>query len=1058
MNRSLKVHNELQTGATEKGGDSLTVVMNLLRLVQADTKLASNFSQAFEISEFQLGDELINYSIAASTENGVKNKKEFAGFYVVCQGRVRLLSSEANQRRQVSAMVLEAGEVFGADELLYSNETITYRAIAASAGQVAYISVDNLKPWLEKLPRLQEYLQQQASQRQCLIFLKTLTELRSLTSHQLRQLLPYLVENQIPRGELLSVATPPGSGRFWLRSGLFQSNMAQLQPLIAGQSWGYPDLKPVDWIADSDLVVYQLPKEHWQEAQAIAPILGLYPHEADTTASNGNHRPAAKQLPTQHTGKRRLQPIKTSPTSDTLNTPQAKAEAVNFPQPDQRRRDRRVRLFGHYPFIEQQSSSDCGVACLAMIGRYWGKQFGINSLRNLADVGRAGVSLKRLATTAEKLGFHAKPVRASLSALTDQTNPWIAHWQGDHYVVIYKVKGNRVLMADPAVGRRWFSFRDFQKGWSGYALLLEPTAQLEATKTEKSSLGRFWGLLWPHRVVLFQIILASVLLQVFGLVTPFFTQVILDRVVINKSFVTLNVFSVGLLLFGVWRVGIVAIRQYLLDYFSNRLNLTMISGFISHTLMLPLKFFESRQVGDIITRVQENQKIQLFLTRQAVATWLDALMIFVYLGLMVYYNWKLTLLALAIIPPIVILTLVATPLMQRISREIFKQDAAETSSLVEMLTGVATVKTAAAERDFRWRWEDLFTSTLNTQFRGQKVSNGLEVASGLINTLGSTLLLWYGATLVIQEQLTIGQFVAFNMLIGNVISPILALVGLWYELQEVLISVERLDDVFSATPEESPQNPLLVLPRLRGDVRFENVTFRYDEDEERNTLQNISFEVSSGQTVAIVGRSGSGKSTLVSMLQGLYHPIKGRIWMDEHDIKHASPQSLRSQLGVVPQECFLFSGTILENITLYRPEFTLEQVIEVAKLAEAHAFIQDLPLGYNTKVGERGSTLSGGQRQRIAIARALLGGPRILILDEATSSLDTESERRFQQNLTRISRDRTTFIIAHRLSTVRNADSIIVLDKGVVAERGTHDELMADRGIYYHLAQQQLDL
>ncbi|MDV2993509.1 MAG: Leukotoxin export ATP-binding protein LtxB [Chroococcidiopsis sp. SAG 2025] len=571
-------------------------------------------------------------------------------------------------------------------------------------------------------------------------------------------------------------------------------------------------------------------------------------------------------------------------------------------------------------------------------------------------------------------------------------------------------------------------------------------------------MGRYWGLLWPYRSILLQIILASVLLQVFGLVTPLFTQIILDQVVVNKSLGTLHVFAIGLLLFGIWSIGVGAIRQYLLDYFSNRLNLTLISGFISHTLMLPLQFFESRQVGDIITRVQENQKIQLFLTRQAVATWLDALMIFIYLGLMFYYNWKLTLLVLAIIPPIVILTLVATPIMQRISREIFKQDAAETSSLVEMLTGVATVKMAAAERDLRWRWEDLFTATLNTQFRGEKLSNGLQVASGAINTFGSTLLLWYGATLVIQDQLTIGQFVAFNMLVGLVIAPILALVNLWYELQEVLISVERLDDVFTAQPEESPEKPLLVLPRLRGDVRFENVTFRYDPEDDRNTLQNISFEVKAGQTVAIVGRSGSGKSTLVSLLQGLYHPNKGRIWMDEHDIRHVSPQSLRSQLGVVPQECFLFSGTILENITLYRPEFALEQAIEVAKLAEAHAFIQDQPLGYNTKVGERGSTLSGGQRQRIAIARALLGNPKILILDEATSSLDTESERRFQQNLARISRDRTTFIIAHRLSTVRNADYILVLDKGEVAERGTHDELMAKKGLYYHLAQQQLDL
>jgi ATP-binding cassette subfamily B protein len=547
-------------------------------------------------------------------------------------------------------------------------------------------------------------------------------------------------------------------------------------------------------------------------------------------------------------------------------------------------------------------------------------------------------------------------------------------------------------------------------------------------------------------------------MQLFGLITPLFTQIILDKVVVQKSFITLHVFALGLLLFSVWRIGLSGIRQYLLDYFANRLDLTLISGFISHTLTLPLKFFESRHVGDIITRVQENQKIQRFLTRQAVTAWLDASMAVVYLGLMAYYNWHLTLLVLALIPPIVILTVVASPFLRGVSREIFNEEAGQNSSLVEMMNGVATVKAAAAERELRWRWEDRLTSTINARFRGQKLANGLQVTGGLINTLGSTALLWYGATLVIQDQLTIGQFVAFNMLIGNVINPVLALVSLWDELQEVMVSVERLNDVFLAQPEESPQNPLLVLPPLRGEVQLENVTFRYNQEQERNTLQNISFQVRAGETVAIVGRSGSGKSTLVSLLQGLYHPTSGRICVDGHDVRHASPQSLRSQLGVVPQECFLFSGTILENITLYAGEFTLEQVVEVAKLAEAHSFIQDLPLGYNTKVGERGANLSGGQRQRIAIARALLGDPRIMILDEATSSLDTDSERRFQQNLARISRDRTTFIIAHRLSTVRHADCILVLDRGILVERGTHDELIALQGLYYHLAQQQLDL
>jgi subfamily B ATP-binding cassette protein HlyB/CyaB len=426
--------------------------------------------------------------------------------------------------------------------------------------------------------------------------------------------------------------------------------------------------------------------------------------------------------------------------------------------------------------------------------------------------------------------------------------------------------------------------------------------------------------------------------------------------------------------------------------------------------------------------------------------------------LMAYYKWQLTLLVLGLVPPIVLLTLGATPLLRRVSREIFNEDAKENSTLVEMMTGISTIKMTATEKELRWQWEDQLISLLNTRFRGQKLSNILQFLSGLINTLGSTALLWYGALLVIQGELTVGQFVAFNMLIGNVITPILGIVQLWDEFQEVTISIERLNDVFSAQPEESPHNPRLILPPIQGHIRFEDVTFNYGTDDERHTLQNLTFEVQAGETIAIVGRSGSGKTTLINLLQGLYQPISGRISIDGHDLRHVAASSLRSQLGVVPQECFLFSGTILENITVHRTEFSAEQAIEAAKLAEAHSFIQALPLGYSTKVGERGSSLSGGQRQRIAIARALLGYPRILILDEATSSLDTESERRFQRNLAQISRDRTTLIIAHRLSTVRNADHILVLDHGILVEQGNHEELMAYQGLYYHLAQQQLDL
>ena len=423
------------------------------------------------------------------------------------------------------------------------------------------------------------------------------------------------------------------------------------------------------------------------------------------------------------------------------------------------------------------------------------------------------------------------------------------------------------------------SVKSFTENWTGYALILDPTAELyrnHSAEHKGIKIKSFVGIVWPYRAAIAQILILSLFIQIFGLVTPLFTQVILDQVVVSKSIVSLHVFALGLLLFSIWRALLGATRQYLLDYLSNRIDLTLISGFISHTLTLPIKFFESRQVGDILTRVQENQKIQAFLTRQAITAWLDALMAVVYIGLMVYYNGRLALLVLALIPPIVILTLVATPFLRQISREVFTESAKQNSSLVEMITGVATIKATAAEREMRWRWEDQLTCMINAKFRGQKLANGLQVIGSGINTLGSTALLWYGAMLVIQDDLTIGQFVAFNMMIGSVISPVLSVVGLWDEFQEVLVSIERLDDVFSAQPEESPYKPMLVLPRLQGNVKFDNVSFRYAQDEERNTLQNLCFEVQAGETVAIVGRSGSGKSTLVKLLQGFYYPEKGR--------------------------------------------------------------------------------------------------------------------------------------------------------------------------------------
>lgn len=1026
------------TSSTERA-DIQLLLLRQLQPTSEEEELVARLSNVFEIVEVELGNPLA----IASTDNNDRQEDREEYFYLVCWGQVRLLAFDARQEKEVSVQLLTKGQTFGGDTL-FAKESFAYRAIAASQAQIAKIAIAQLQPWLDRLPSVSQYWQTATQKRQTLIFFKTLTDLRSLSSRRLHYLLPYIVEKRIAAGENLAPRHAEDVGRFWLRNGQIRE-----RSLAIGSAWGYPEKIPTDWIAQTDLQVYKLSQSHWQTLSASDPVIAtaLKPELTEDFATSDDER----SLGFSQTHTPSLAPAPADSEGQFLAN---STQVIDFPKP----RKLRHWLGMGCPFVEQQSSSDCGAACLAMVSQYWGKNFSLNTLRNLAGIDRAGASLKGLATAADRLGYQTRPVRASLDSLSDRNFPWIAHWQGNHYVVVDRIKGERIFICDPARGKRSLSRQDFLASWTGYALLLEPSERLYEIPNQKRSLSRFFKLLWLYRSLGWQIILASVTIQLFGLVSPLLTQVILDRVVVHKSQVSLNFFITVACVCGLWSLGLSSVRQYLLSYLSIRLDLTLIGGFIKHALALPLKFFESRRVGDILARVQENQKIQRFLIQQVLLAWLNFLTGFIYLGLMFYYNWRLTLLILALIPPIAILTLGATPLLRKISREFFYALEDQNSTLVEVMSGVSTIKAAAAERELRWRWEGRLTNQLNVRFKSAKIGINLGLASGLIDSVGGLALLWYGATLVIQDQLTIGQLVAFNMMIGRVISPVLILADLWDELQEVLISVERLNDVFDTQAEDSPTNPMLVLPKLAGEVRFDNVSFRYSADEETNTLQNLTFTVTAGETVAIVGRSGSGKTTLVKLLQNFYQPTSGRIWIDAHDIRHVSTQSLRSQLGVVPQECFLFSGTILENITLFRSEYSLEAAIEVAKLAEAHGFIQAMSLGYNTKVGERGMNLSGGQRQRIAIARALLGDPRILILDEATSSLDTESERRFQQNLTRMSRNRTTFIIAHRLSTVRHADSILVLDRGVLVEQGNHEQLMQNKGLYYHLAQQQIDL
>ncbi len=959
-----------------------------------------------------------------------QSSESLPGIYIAIAGKVRLLDCHDN-----FLVSLEVGESFGELTLFSQAALRPYVARASFQLQLAYLPGKLLQEIAGKNPRISKRLYRRAVQLDLLLLCRQNPKLKDVSVLQLKKLISLFKICNLSPGKLPDSLLEEV---LWLvKTGELVSSQQTLRS--DRLYWLDTKFRQQNWHITRPTQLYILSQKNWQQVVASVPQL------------NSKSSSPAKLLVTskENTNFSQLVKVKSQSHSRTQRQPL-------FPTPTQRAGHWWQKLVRRYPFYAQQSVSDCGAACLVMVGRYWQKKFNLHRLRELAAVNRSGSSLKGLVTAAETIGFNTKPVKASLSQLAKQKLPAIVHWEGNHYIVVYEIKRDRVIVGDPAIGQKTLSKREFLEGWTGYALLLEPTTLLKSDRTSTTLFWQFWELIKPHSVVISEVFIASVLIQLFGLITPLLTQIILDRVVVQRSNVTLMAIGLGLLIFGLFRVAMTGLRQYLLDHTAQRIDAALIVGFIRHTFRLPLSFFESRYVGDIMARVRENDKIQRFVTGEALSIVLDIMTVFVYIGLMFWYSWKMALVALAILPPFLFLALIATPFLQKISREIFGAMAKQSSYLIEALTGVHTVKSMAVEQEVRWHWEELLNHSIKTNFRGQVIGNKLQVFSSTIEVVATTAVLWLGAWQVIQNQLTIGQLVAFNMLLGSVINPFKRITVLWNQLQEVIIAVERINDVLDAKPEENLEQQRQIIGSIQGHIVLENVTFRYHPDSDRNILENLNFEIHPGQTVALVGRSGSGKSTLAKLILGLYVPTEGRILIDGRDLTTISLRSLREQIGVVDQSNFLFGGTIRENISISHPEASLAAITEAATQAGANEFIEKLPLGYDTPIGERGGTLSGGQCQRLAIARALLGDPRLLILDEATSNLDAESERIIQNNFNTILQGRTTIIIAHRLSTIRNADLILVLDRGIVIESGTHQDLMRKRGHYFYLNQQQL--
>ncbi len=657
-------------------------------------------------------------------------------------------------------------------------------------------------------------------------------------------------------------------------------------------------------------------------------------------------------------------------------------------------------------------------------------------------------------TAAAMLGLKAKRSRSSADRLKLAALPALALRKDGGVALLAQCDGQRVLIQTFTPGAETQAqpciepLNVFAEAWSGELILVASRASL-AGELARFDFSWFIPSLVKHRRLLGEVLLVSSFLQLIGLVTPLFFQVVMDKVLVHQGTSTLNVLVVALVVVTLFESLLNVLRAYVFSHTTSRIDVELGSRLYRHLLALPLAYFEARRVGDSVARVRELENIRAFLTGNALTLLLDVVFSVVFIGVMLLYSVKLTLVVLVSLPLYVLLSLAVVPVLRARLDEKFARGAENQALLVESITGVQTLKASSLEPAFARRWDQQLAAYVSASFRTQTLATGAHEAVSLVGKLVSAAVLWFGAHAVMEQQLTVGMFVAFTMFANRVATPIMRIAQMWTDFQQTGISVRRLGDILN-TPTEVPASQAAQLPPLQGRITLEGVTFRY-KPEAPPVLQGLSLDLRPGELVGIVGRSGSGKSTLTKLVQRLYVPEQGRVLVDGTDIALIDAAQLRRQVGVVLQDNVLFNRSVRENIAIADPAAPLEGVIHAAQLAGAHEFISELPQGYDTVVGEQGTGLSGGQRQRIAIARALFTNPRILIFDEATSALDYESEAVLHRNMVAICQGRTVIVIAHRLSAVRQAHRIIAMDKGRIVEAGPHDLLIKQRGLYAHL-------
>jgi ATP-binding cassette subfamily B protein len=708
-------------------------------------------------------------------------------------------------------------------------------------------------------------------------------------------------------------------------------------------------------------------------------------------------------------------------------------------------------VFKRYVCVRQVDQSDCGAAALATVLLHHNRPVPLQQLRDLAGTDRVGTNLRGMLDAAEKLGLTARAVKGPYEALPQVPVPAIIHTRTreglGHFVVLHRATAKSVVIADPGRGVEKLTREEFCTRWTGYILLVDPTSLPTVGVAQPvAPWWRFLGLLAGHKPLLVEAIVCALLMTVLGVTTSYFVQHLVDSVLPRGEKKLLNALGIGMVLVVVMRMLFGVLRESLLAHIGRRIDLALIAGYARHVLRLPVRFFETRQVGEVVSRIHDAAKVREAVSGTAVAAVVDGLLVLLLFVVLFIYDTYLALAASAFVPVLVLGVLLHHPAVRRRSRAAMEDAAQFSARVVEDVTGVETVKAFSAERARAESNEDRLTGLTRSIFGLQRLAISTNAVGLAVTALAGIVVLWYGGYRVMAGALSIGELMFFYSLLGYVLGPLERLAAINLKLQDALVAVDRLYQVLDLETEPVGATNKDRFIGIDEAVDLKGVTFRYGC--RAKVLDNVTLRIPAGRTVALVGESGSGKSTLIKLLLGYYPPNDGQILIDGVDLRDIELGSLRDGVALVAQDPFVFNGTLRENVALARPGATLAEVATAIRAAGLLEFVDALPERYETVIGERGANLSGGQRQRLAIARALLRNPHLLIFDEATSHLDTATERAIQENLRTLLAGRTVLIVAHRLSTVRDADVICVMHQGRVVEQGTHHELLAQNGRY----------